>query len=208
VKAIENDDNLLSPGKSHADQIRELVVKPLQMLRFRQELYVIIIDALDECFSSEEAARLVMLLTDALVGPDLPFIHIIFTSRPEAHIRTAMPSSVYEIFLTTHDEDTIQDICLFLRTSLDNTRTIRPAVFSQPPFPWPLEDEFETLVFKAGGLFVYAAMAMNFISAIGHHPQERLELLLHKRLTVGADIDQLDWQIIASSEIHLHTAGC
>ncbi|KAG1726603.1 hypothetical protein EDB19DRAFT_2042995 [Suillus lakei] len=200
VQAIENDDMLLSPGKSHADQIQELVIRPLQTLQFRQEPYAIIIDALDECFSSEEAARLVTLLTDALAGPDLPSIHLIFTSRPEVHIRTAMPSGIYEILLTTRDEDTIQDIRFFLRTSLDKTRTSRPAVFGQPPVPWPSEDEFETLVFKAGGLFVYAAMATNFISAAGHHPQERLNLLLREKSTVGADIDQLYRQIIGTSE--------
>ncbi|KAG1726605.1 hypothetical protein EDB19DRAFT_2042996 [Suillus lakei] len=200
VQAIENDGSLLSPGKSHADQMRELVSKPLQTLQFHQEPYAIIIDALDECFSSEEAARLVTLLTDALAGPDLPSIHLIFTSRPEAHIRTAMPSCVYEILLTTRDEDTIQDVRFFLRTSLDKTRTSRPAVFGQPPVPWPSEDEFETLAFKAGGLFVYAAMAMNFISAAGHHPRERLDLLLREKSTVGADIDQLYRQIIATSE--------
>ncbi|KAG2129264.1 hypothetical protein BD769DRAFT_1667219 [Suillus cothurnatus] len=200
VKAIERDDLLLSPGKSHADQLRELVIKPLQILRFRQEPYVIIIDALDECLSSEEAARLVTLLTEALAGPTLPFIHVIFTSRPEAHILAARPSGVHEIILTTRDKDTKRDVRFFLQSSLKEIRTIRPAVFGQPPIPWPSEDEFETLVFKAGGLFVYAAMAMNFISATGHHPQKRLELLLREKTTVGADIDQLYRQIIGTLE--------
>ncbi|KAG1811715.1 uncharacterized protein BJ212DRAFT_1483445 [Suillus subaureus] len=160
--------------------MRELVIKPLEILRFREEPYTIIIDALDECFSSEEAARLVTLLTNTLAGPALPFIHVIFTSRPEAHIRAVMLSGIYEILLTTHDKDTIRDVRFFLRESLDRTRTSRPTVFGQPPIPWPSEDEFETLVFKAGGLdwnSYYASMA-----------------------TVGADIDQLYWQIIATSE--------
>ncbi|KAG1759170.1 hypothetical protein EDD22DRAFT_907536 [Suillus occidentalis] len=200
VAAIENDASLLSPGKSHADQMQELVIKPLQTLRFREEPYIIIIDALDECLSSEEAERLVTLLTDTFAGPVLPFIHVIFTSRPEAHIRAAMPSNVHEILLTTRDKDTIQDVRFFLRASLDKTRSVRPVVFGQPPFPWPSKDEFETLAFKAGGLFVYAAMAMNFISATGNHPQERLELLLRENSTVSADIDQLYRQIIATSE--------
>ncbi|KAG1718809.1 hypothetical protein EDB19DRAFT_809800 [Suillus lakei] len=209
VLAIKNDKMLLSAGKSRVDQIRELVIKPLQTLKdlnnphpseFHGEPYAIIIDALDECLSSEEAARLVMLLTDALACLDLPFIHLIFTSRPEAHIRTAMSSSVYEILLTTRNENTIQDVRFFLRTSLDKTQTSRPAVFGQPPIPWPSEDEFETLAFRAGGLFVYAAMATNFISAAGHHPQERLDLLLREKSTVGADIDQLYRQIIGTSE--------
>ncbi|KAG2351031.1 hypothetical protein BDR07DRAFT_1447076 [Suillus spraguei] len=199
VKALENDSSLL-PGKSHADQMQELVIKPLETLRFREEPCAIVIDALDECFSSEEAARLVTLLTDALAGPSLPFIHVIFTSRPEAHIRAAIPSSVHEIFLTTCDEDTTQDVRLFLRASLDKTRTIHPVVFGQPPIPWPSEVEFETLAFKAGGLFVYAAMVMNFISGSGHHLQERQELLLREKSTVGADIDQLYRQIIGTSK--------
>ncbi|KAJ8590823.1 hypothetical protein M405DRAFT_895808, partial [Rhizopogon salebrosus TDB-379] len=83
---------------------------------------------------------------------------------------------------------------------LDSLRTSRPAVFGQPPKPWPSEDDFETLAFKAGSLFVYATMAMNFISAAGHHPQQRLALLLHEKSTVGADIDQLYRQIIETSQ--------
>ncbi|KAG1723059.1 hypothetical protein EDB19DRAFT_371829 [Suillus lakei] len=209
VYAIKNDEMLLSPGKSRADQMRELIIKPLQQLKdvywvnptmSHRESFVIIIDALDECSSSDEAARLVKLLTNALADPDLPVIHVIFTSRPEAHIGAVMSSGVYEITLTTRDEDTIRDIRFFLRASLDKTRTTRPSLFDQEPLPWPSEDEFKTLVFKAGGLFVYAAMAMNFISAIGHHPQTRLDLLLREESTVGADIDQLYRQIIGTSE--------
>ncbi|OAX33916.1 hypothetical protein K503DRAFT_483129 [Rhizopogon vinicolor AM-OR11-026] len=201
TRAVENDGILLSSDKSRGDQMRELIINPLHTLKFRQETpYAIIIDALDECFSAEEAARLVALLTDTLSGPDLPIIHLIFTSRPEGHIRTAMQASVHEISLTTRDDDTIQDVRLFLRVSLDKIRTSRPAVFGHPPKPWPSHDEFETLAFKTGGLFVYAAMAINFISATGHHPRQRLDLLLREKSTVGADIDQLYRQIIATSE--------
>ncbi|KAG1740647.1 hypothetical protein EDB19DRAFT_2039067 [Suillus lakei] len=199
VKAIERDKMLLSSEKCRRDQMQELVVKPLQMLRFRETPYTIVIDALDESFSAVEAARLVTLLTDALAGPDLPDIHLIFTSRPEAHIRAAMHSDVCEILLTTRDEDTIQDVRFFLRASLDDIQKSRPAIFRQPSNPWPSDDEFEKLAFKAGGLFVYAAMAINFISAARHHPKQRLSLLLREESTVSADIDQLYRQIIATS---------
>lgn len=43
-------------------------------------------------------------------------------------------------------------------------------------------------------------MATNFISATGHHPQQRLDLLLHEKSTVSADIDKLYRQIFATSE--------
>ena len=201
TRAVENDGILLSSDKSRSDQIRELIINPLHTLKFRQETpYAIIIDALDECFSAEEAERLVTLLKETLSGPDLPIIHLLFTSRPEAHIRTAMEPGVHEISLTTRDDNTVQDVRFFLRASLDRIRTSRPVIFGQPPMPWPSDDEFETLASKAGGLFVYAAMAMNFISSTGHHPQKRLDLLLRGQSTVGADIDQLYRQIIATSE--------
>jgi hypothetical protein len=200
TRAVENDRILLSSDKSHSDQIRELIVKPLHALKFRQDTpYAIIIDGLDECFSAKEAARLVALLTEMLSGPDLPIIHLIFTSRLEAHIRTAMQAGVHEISLTTHDDETIQDVRRFLRASLDEIRTSRPAIFGQPPQLWPSEDDFKMLAFKAGGLFVYAMMAMNFISAASHHPKERLGLLLREKSTASADIDQFYRQIIATS---------
>lgn len=201
TKAIEQDEVLLSSEKSRIDQMRELVIKPLHVLRFRQETpYAIIIDALDECFSTEEAARLVALFTETLSGPDLPTIHLVFTSRPEAHIRTAMSADVRHISLTTRDADIVQDVRYFLRASLDNIRTSHSAVFGWPPMPWPSENEFETLAFMAGGLFVYAAMVINFLSPVGHHPQQRLDLLLRERSNASADIDQLYRQIIATSE--------
>lgn len=201
AQAIEKDEILLSSEKSRVDQMRELIINPLHILRFRQETpYAIIIDALDECLSPEEAARLATLFTEMLSGPDLPTIHLIFTSRPEAHIRAAMPPGVRQISLTTRDADIVQDVRFFLRTSLDNIRTSRSAVFGRPPKPWPSEAEFETLAFKAGGLFVYAAMAINFLSPVGQYPQQRLDLLLSEKSNVGADIDQLYRQIIATSE--------
>ncbi|KAJ8579571.1 hypothetical protein M405DRAFT_895131 [Rhizopogon salebrosus TDB-379] len=201
TRAVEGDRMLLSPDKSRSDQIQELIVNPLHALKFRQDTpYAIIVDALDECFSAEEAARLVALLTEMLSGPELPIIHLIFTSRPEVHIRSAMQAGIHEISLTTRDDDTIQDVRYFLRVSLDNIRTSRPAVFGLPPEPWPSNDEFEMLVFKAGGLFVYAAMAINFISVTRHHPKQRLALILREKSAVGADIDQLYRQIIATSE--------
>ncbi|KAG1740639.1 hypothetical protein EDB19DRAFT_764077 [Suillus lakei] len=201
VKAIERDKMLLSSDKSRRDQMQELIVKPLKTLRFRQETpYAIVIDALDESFSVEETARLVTLLTETLAGPDLPNIHLIFTSRPEAHIRAAMHSDICEILLTTRDEDTIQDVRCFLRASLKKTRIGRPAIFGQPTTSWPSDDEFETLASNAGGLFVHAAMSVNFISAARHNPKQRLDLLLREQSTVGADIDQLYRQIFATSE--------
>jgi hypothetical protein len=127
---------------------------------------------------SAEAARFIILFINALSGPDQPIIHLVFTNHPEAHIRSAMQAGIHETSLTTRNNDTAQDVRFFLRLSLDKIRISRPAVFGQPPKLWSSEDEFETLAFKAGGLFVYAAMVIIFISTTGHHPKQRLDLLL------------------------------
>ncbi|KAG1750331.1 uncharacterized protein EDB91DRAFT_1243916 [Suillus paluster] len=123
-------------------RIRGNIVKAIEKdkMSFYQTPYAIIIDALDESFSAEEAARLVLMLTETLAGPDLPIIYLIFTSRPEPHIRAVMRDCVHEILLTTDDEDTIRDVRFFLRASLDSTRTSHPVIFGQPPTPWPSED--------------------------------------------------------------------
>jgi len=198
VEAIKNDETLLRSDNSCDKQVQELVIKPLRKLSCEAP-YAIVIDGPDECLSAKEVARLLVLLAEALSGPDLPIIHLIFTSRPEAHIRTAIQARVHEISLTTLDDDTVQDVRFFLQASLDRIRTTQPTIFGQPPKSWPSEAEFETLAFKTSGLFVYAAVAINFIST-GRDPQQMLDILLLERSTVGADIDQLYRQIIAASE--------
>ncbi|KAG2040868.1 hypothetical protein BDR03DRAFT_834789, partial [Suillus americanus] len=83
AQATEKDEILLSSEKSHVDQMQEL--------KFYQETpYAIIVNAIDECLSPKEAAGLATLFTEMLSGPDLPIIHLIFTSRPGAHIRATM----------------------------------------------------------------------------------------------------------------------
>lgn len=212
VKAILEDEMLLSSDKSRRDQMQELIIKPLRPLQFRKETsYVIVIDALDECSSTEEVTRLVKLLTAAFLSLDLPHIHLLFTSRPRTHIRAALQADVHEIPLITGDDATLRDVRVFLRVSLDNIRTNRPDHFGQPLRSWPSEDEFEELAFRAGGLFVYAALVISFISAAGHPPQRRLKHLLHESSPVNADIDQLYRHILDGSKnpiVHCQMLTC
>ncbi|KAG1836354.1 hypothetical protein DFJ58DRAFT_749813 [Suillus subalutaceus] len=66
VMAVESDEMLLFPGKYCRDQSKGDALH--------------IFDAPDECFSSEEAARLVMPLADMFAGPYLLNTHLIFTT--------------------------------------------------------------------------------------------------------------------------------
>ncbi|KAG1860741.1 hypothetical protein DFJ58DRAFT_874173 [Suillus subalutaceus] len=195
VKVIAEDELLLSSSKSHRDQMQELIIKPLYSLQFRQET----------------GGKTGQLLVGTFSSPDMPNIHLLFTSRPQMHIRAAMQADIHEIPLINGDDATLRDVRVFLRVSLDNIRTTRPDHFGQPPRSWPSEDKFETLVSNAGGLFVYAALVIGFISAAGHPPQQRLNHLLLESSTVNADIDQLYRHILASSQnpiVHCRMLMC
>jgi hypothetical protein len=91
--AIRENPALLDPDKSLRDQMEALFIRPLRQLRLRlrdNPPPVFVIDALDECTSENETADLIFLLGQALRKPDVPVIHILLTSRSEAHIYDAI----------------------------------------------------------------------------------------------------------------------
>jgi hypothetical protein len=70
-----------------------LFLQPVLNLRFRLRdcsPSVFVVDALDECTSKTKVADLISLLGQALSNPDIPVIHILLTSRSEAHIHEAI----------------------------------------------------------------------------------------------------------------------
>lgn len=148
-----------------------------------------IIDALDECLSPEESERLATLFMETLPVPDLLIIHLIFTSRPEAHICAAMPPGVCQISFTTRDADIVQDCRFFLRALLDDIRTSRSVGFERPKNPrrqrlnsrpWPLRQA------------VFLSMLLwhqFFITRRSIHPAEARSILLREKSNVGADVD-------------------
>ncbi|KAG1726228.1 hypothetical protein EDB19DRAFT_1914732 [Suillus lakei] len=92
-KAIVENPAVLEPNSSVRDQMEVLFLLPLRKLRQRQVScppLLFVIDAIDECTSEAELAELISLLGQALHEPDLPKLHIMLTSRSEAHVRKAM----------------------------------------------------------------------------------------------------------------------
>jgi hypothetical protein len=85
-RAIHENPAILDPDKSLQDQMEALFLQPFRGLRLRlrdRPPLVFVVDALDECISEDEIACLVPLLCQTL--RDLPVIHILLTSRSEAH---------------------------------------------------------------------------------------------------------------------------
>ncbi|KAG1835689.1 hypothetical protein EV424DRAFT_1551697 [Suillus variegatus] len=111
-RAILKDPTLLDPDKSLREQMEGLFLQPLRKLQYRLREcppLTFVVDALDECtnespneYSSEsrdegesesELTELISLLAQVLRDPDLPSIHILVTSRSEAHIFEAMQNA-------------------------------------------------------------------------------------------------------------------
>ena len=104
IATIREDPAILDPETSLRNQMEELFLGPLRRLQLRlQECLplVFVIDALDECTSETEVTDLVTLLGQALREPDLPAIHILITSRPEAHIYEAIHEE--EVYPLVHE---------------------------------------------------------------------------------------------------------
>jgi hypothetical protein len=114
-RAIHDNPAILDPDKSLQDQTEALFLQPFRGLRLRlrdRPPLVFVVDALDECTSEDEIACLVPLLGQTL--RDLPVIHILLTSRSEAHIREAI-----------HDEAVYPLVCeIPVQTSVQGSTQI------------------------------------------------------------------------------------
>ncbi|KAG2146299.1 hypothetical protein DEU56DRAFT_170275 [Suillus clintonianus] len=205
IKAIHEDPALLDPDRSLQDQMEALFLRPLRRLRLRLldcAPLAFIVDALDECMSKTEAADLISALSQALHAPDLPVVHILLTSRSEAHIREAMQEEearlpIIEIpanmpaegVVTTISLDAIDvddDIFFFLLHSLKKLQ-------NRHNFPLPTEGELERLASRAGRRFIVASTMMKFIDDGYNDPRDRLQLMLELTSTLlpGTEVYKL-----------------
>jgi hypothetical protein len=188
-RAIRENPALLDPDKSLHDQMEALFLRPLRALRLRlrgRSPLAFVIDALDECPS--ESDELISLLGQVLREPDTPAIHILLTSRAEAHTCKATQEEelrplVYEIPVETSwkgvpatisldGADVDNDIYIYLRHSFSELHS------RHPNFPFPTRDQLWRLASRAGRRFIVASTMMGFIDDRDNDPRDRLRLML------------------------------
>ena len=176
-------------------QFTELIIKPLRRLRssamsrLSQGLFVIVIDGLNECIS-REAQQLVLRMVSGHSEDKKLGIAILFliTSHPERDIRLIFDSPKMENIATQlYLDDTFkpdEDIRLFLKDRFEEIRMTHP--FRQfIPELWPTPAVMDSLVEKASGQFIYAAVVVKYIQSIRHVPNHRLESVLGPRPAQG-----------------------
>jgi hypothetical protein len=172
--AISEDNNIAS--KDLRDQWNRLIFRPLSQLIASSvlSLFVIVIDALDEC-EGERDIRLILQLLAEIKSLRATRLRVFLTSRPETPVRLGfrtMPGIIYHD-LALHDisRATVDhDIAIFFG---DKFREMRKE-FEYLPAGWPGDDKIERLVQRADGLFIYAATVCRFIGGDGQWSQQNL----------------------------------
>jgi len=112
---------------------------------------VFVIDALDECGSTQSRQGVLKALTDATVHA--PWLKVIITSRQEVDIGLFFDSPTQRLHLRyelTADKETTSDLQLFAEYRFNRVASSRCL-----QSPWPERLLLDRVVSRAGGLFIF-----------------------------------------------------
>ncbi|KAF9442342.1 hypothetical protein P691DRAFT_714489 [Macrolepiota fuliginosa MF-IS2] len=175
---IRHDRTILK--KTIAIQFKALIEEPFQELEKTGKgigrRMVIIVDGLDECKKANDQSRIIDIIAAAARDSVTPFRWAFF-SRPEPHLETSFTSEdvaqITCMVLLPVSDDANSDIELYLRNGFKNTLRHRNISVTSK---WPSDDDIQTLVKAAKGLFVYAAMVLRDVDQAGS-PSEGLRVV-------------------------------
>jgi hypothetical protein len=190
---LRNDVTLVN--KCMESQFRSLLLEPLEELaQANQEesgRIPVFLDGLDECEDPDAQCRLIEMIAAAR-DKTRPLCWAFF-SRPESHIegvfsRPEISAFCYSTVLpVSHDAD--GDIELYLRSGFANILQR----FNASESSWkPSDEDIRLLVRAAGGLFIYAATVLRFISqsrCLG--PEKALRVVLATIINRGREGEKL-----------------
>jgi len=138
---------------------------------------VVVIDALDECGSTQSRADILKVLIDAAALAS--WLKIIITSRPEVDItRSLNTAAKYD--LGTDREATV-DLRTFARHQLDSVASawcLRT--------PWPEESLFNKIIVRANGLFIFIKTLVLALEK-SNDPEEYLKEALRGSASAGSE---------------------
>ncbi|CAA7268563.1 unnamed protein product [Cyclocybe aegerita] len=193
-------------------QLTKLFIEPLQSLLdtgISSQYHLptlLVIDGLDECLDEAAQASLIELLSSVPRHCGFP-LKVLLSSRPEQQLKFAINSisppsmvSYLELNDSFHPSD---DIRLFLISNFGRLKASHPLRTLIPPC-WPTVAQVNTLVQKASGQFVYAAVVARYVKSVRHLPPERLDIVLDLRPPDRdlpfAELDSLYKHILSRAE--------
>ena len=188
------------------DQMEDLLVNPWQISAHNRSKklpnYLVIVDALDEV-EEEGGSRFLEDLLRTINAGHLKGLKFLITSHPDPKVVELCKSFSSDVVCHLHQVNTAdveQDITKFLQTMLPKLNTDKDST------------NVTKLAKHAGGLFIYAATAVRFISpskfSVSEQHVHLNSLLQEWPKPVGGDetllVDTLYQQIITSA---FHTLG-
>jgi hypothetical protein len=164
---------------SFHDQWHQLVLDPLSKMNKSSpsSIYILVIDALDEC-DNEESIRIILhLLAQARSITNIT-LRVFLTSRPEIPIRYTfgqIPNTDHQDFVLHNISPSIvdQDISTYFQNYFGIIRQERILDSS-----WPGEETIQSLVQRASGLFIWAATTCRFVREGKRFAANRLDRIL------------------------------
>lgn len=172
------------------EQFLTLIVNSLKELKNTTSPVLLVIDALDECESTESAVKFVNLIGQYL--PSLPRnVKVLLTTRPEAPLLRALEPRLWNAEDLDSAANVDDDIAEFLK--LGFLKVKREYNFEED---WLPPDNLQALVRMSQGLFQWAHTAIGYI--LEGSPELRLEELL-KSPSLCDGLDGLYQQIISKA---------
>jgi hypothetical protein len=192
-----------NPGhESISTQLETLIIAPLKNSGVST---IIVIDAIDECRDKKATSAILSVLERHI--EDISSAKIFITGRPESRIQSGfnLPAlqSETDIFLL-HEvkrESVDDDIRLYLQSQFSELSMTRREI--RFPVPWPDPKSLESLVQRAGGLFIFASTTCKVLSSEFHDPPTLLQEILKTPLSTGfegeLELDNLYTQILVQN---------
>jgi hypothetical protein len=149
AERLRSDPNL-TPESMRDSLFLDFIVS-LPRPRHPKHTLVFVIDALDECGSTQSRPSILNILTSTVA--QAPWIKIIITSRPEADIQRVFNARTQSSHLQ-YDLATDQDATADLRTFAQSQFDLVASTWYLPT-PWPEESLFNRVISRANGLFIF-----------------------------------------------------
>ncbi|KAF8696525.1 neurotrophin receptor, partial [Rhizoctonia solani] len=201
----------LGEGAGYVEAFHSQITVPLSRHPPEQPS-LILIDALDESGTPDRRAHFL----DALVRevPLLPAtVKIMLTSKPAQDIDDALNKlstvtvddddelEVYRLTFDVYGQDNRRDLRRYISHSFERIARLRRSNGFSLPEVWPSNQQKQSLVAHANGLFLWVTVAADYV-ACTNDPEDALEALLalQNRPNPEAAIDALYKHILRSAE--------
>ncbi|KAJ7135648.1 hypothetical protein C8R44DRAFT_976510 [Mycena epipterygia] len=175
-------------------QFEKLLLAPLTAARSHiRGPIVIILDAVDECGDALSRQSFLSVISHFSKLPAV--FRFLITSRREPDIEGALlpEFGVTKMELNISSSTSVADVLSYVQHRMHGIQSKR-----QLDPHWPGDDKIRNLATHAGGHFIWAAAAADFISN-GHDPQRHLDTLTQHNPTQPFDLDELYSVILANS---------